>query len=321
MRRLAAFATLLLATHAAAQPNTLLVSNEKGTTISTLNPATGATGTFFSGLNLPDGLVRLSDGTVYVTGFGTGPGNGTFNRVESSTSHTQLAGGFNGAGTLVRDSAGVFYLPNFGAPGGGGTSVARIAPNGGGGFSATVNFANGLSTPSGLAIDSTGMLFVTEFGSNEISRVNTTTGAVTLFVSGSAGLVQPSAMVFDSQNNMYVTNFGNGTVSRVTSAGVVTHNYATGTGSAFGIVLDEPNGVFYVSDYNANVVRSFAFAGGPATVVGTGFNGPTHMVLVPVPEVSWVMAVAGVLLTAIYHKGTKVHTKSHKGTQRFISKK
>jgi streptogramin lyase len=301
--RLAALLTLALATHAAAQPNTLLVSNETGTTISTLNPATGATGTFLSGVNLPDGLVRTTGGTVYFTEFGTGPGNGTFNRADSPTSFTQLATGFNGAGQLVMDPAGTFYLPNFGAPAGGGTSIARITPTGGGGFSSTANFATGLSTPSGVGLNGLGQLFVTEFNSNEISRIDTMTGAVTLFV-GEAGFVQPSAIAFDSLNNMYVTNFGNGTVSRVTPAGVVTHNYATGTGNAFGIVLDEPNGVFYVSDYYAGVIRQFAFAGGPATIVGTGFNGPTHMVLVPVPEPSWVLLVAVVVITASYRRGT-----------------
>ena len=143
----------------------LLISNEKGSSISTLNTTNAQVTTYMSGLSNPDGLVLGTDGFVYATAFNAG----TLNRITSSSTFTTIASGFNGAGALTIDAGGNFFVPNFGAPTGGGTTVGKVLSLGGGSYSTTVNFATGLSTPDGLAFDSHGILYEADFGSNRIN--------------------------------------------------------------------------------------------------------------------------------------------------------
>ena len=62
----------VLAAPARAQP-VLFVSNETGTSISTVNTMTGAVGTYHTGLSNPDGILLAPDGNLYATSFTGGP--------------------------------------------------------------------------------------------------------------------------------------------------------------------------------------------------------------------------------------------------------
>ena len=278
----------------------ILVSDEKGTAIESLNTSSGVRTTYMSGLSNPDGLVLGLDGFIYATGFN----GGTLNRITSSSTFAQIASGFNGAGAVTMDASGNFYVPNFGFPSPGGTSVGKVVPIGGGSYSTTVNFTTTvLSTPDGLAFDSHGILYEADFGSNRINKIDTSNGNVTAFVPNTAGLSQPSAIVFDSADNLYVANFaGGGTsagnVMMFNSSGAFVFTLTTGLNSPLGLLLDQAGSTFYVSSWNGNTVSSFAMAGGSATQVGSGFNGPTHMVFAPAPEPSSLVILltgAGVL--------------------------
>src|SRR5437867_3594164 len=56
----------------------LLVSNEKGTSVSTVNTSTQTiTGTYFSGASNPDALMYGIDGSLYATLYGTNTSNGS----------------------------------------------------------------------------------------------------------------------------------------------------------------------------------------------------------------------------------------------------
>jgi sugar lactone lactonase YvrE len=281
---------LLIVGSAHAQP-TLLVSNETGTSIATVNAATGAVGTFHTGLSNPDGLMVFPDGQLYATSF-TG---GTFNRITSANTFQTIASGMNGSAGFDRDAAGNVYVANFGAPSGGGTGVSRIAPDG----SITVNFANGLSTPDDVIFDHTGtILYVSEWGGHRVRRIDPATGAVTPFVGPEtgAGLDLPSAMARDSAGNLYVTNWGNATVSRVAPDGTVTNNFATNVPNSFGLLLDEEGGFFYATSYYGGTVSRFPLGGGSATVIAAGLDGPTFLAVQPVPEPTGVFLIgAGVV--------------------------
>lgn len=268
--------SLLAVASANAQP-LMVVSNETGTTISTLNIVSGTIGTYHSGLANPDGIMFAPDGMLYATSF-TG---GTFNRITSSNSFTTIASGMNGSAGFARDAGGNFYVVNYGNPSGGGTTMSRITPAG----TINVAFATGLSTPDDVKFDPTGtFLYVSEWGGNRIRRVNPTTGVVSPFIDGTAGLDRPSAMAIDTAGNIFVTNWGNGSISRITPGGVVTNNYATGVANSFGLLLDEPGGFFYATSWTAGTVNRFPYLGGAATVIASGFQGPTFMAFVPIPE-------------------------------------
>jgi len=286
-----------LATPASAQV-TLLISNELGSSISTLNTSNGQVGTFLTGLPNPDGLARAADGTLYVTTFGTSTTNGAVHRINGNGTTTQIAGGYNGPGNLIFDSIGRMYVPNFGHPTGGGTTMARLTPDGNGGFSSST-FAAGLSTPQGLAFDAQGRLLVTNFGANRIDRFDITTGAVTTFVPNTAGLSNPAGLTIDSAGNLYVSNYSNGTVSRISPTGVVTNNFATNVSTALSLLIDEENGRIFASSWINGTISQFSMTGGAATVLASGFQGPTHMLIQPVPEPTSSMlasAIGGMLI-------------------------
>ena len=297
---LAIFYLAVAAPHAGA--SLILIANEKattGTSITELNTTNNSLSTYFTGLSNTDGLAYGTDGFLYATSFN----GGTLNRITSSSAFTQIASGFNGSGALAVDTGGSFYVPDFGVPSGGGTTLSKVSPNGGGGYTNTLAFSSGLSTPDGVAFDSHGVLYEADFGSGKINKIDTTSGAVTTWIAAAAGLNKPSALVFDSSDNLYVANFstgatGTGSISMITSAGVVTNNYVTGLSSPLGLLLDQSTNTFYATSWNGNTVSSFSNSlnATPSVIVSSGLNGPTHLILLQTPEPSRMLLICGGLM-------------------------
>jgi sugar lactone lactonase YvrE len=143
--------------------------------------------------------------------------------------------------------------------------------------------ANGTGTaatffqPASLAFDSSGNLFVSEFGNRMIRKI-TSTGVVTTFAGSTANgnadgtgtaasFSRPLGIVIDSTDSIYVIDQDNNMVRKVTSAGVVTTiigKTISGNTNGVGIsaLLKTPNGIakdssgsLYISDYGNNLIR------------------------------------------------------------------
>jgi sugar lactone lactonase YvrE len=159
------------------------------------------------------------------------------------------------------------------------------------GSGATMNF------PTGIAIDTSDHIYVSQTGSHLIRRI-TPAGHVSTFVgSGTAGSTDgtgtsasfsgPAGMAFDSSGNLFVCEEQGRRIRRVTPAGVVT-TFAgnglstsidgTGTSASFTaptfIAIDNNNNL-YVTEPSSNLLRKIT----PAGVVTT-FAGSTTMGLV-----------------------------------------
>ncbi|MGA2016658.1 MAG: immunoglobulin domain-containing protein, partial [Opitutaceae bacterium] len=148
--------------------------------------------------------------------------------------------------------------------------------------------------PAGIAIDSSGNIFVSEQRNNDIRKI-TPSGVVTT-LAGTAGVVGgtdatgaaakfqvPSGITIDGSGNLYVADYGNGTIRKiVSSTGAVTtvagkagnQGSADGTGSA--AQFDAPSGVavdgsgnLYVTDEKNNTIRMITPAGVVTTLAGT----------------------------------------------------
>jgi sugar lactone lactonase YvrE len=130
--------------------------------------------------------------------------------------------------------------------------------------------------PTGVAVDSTGDLYVADYGNHTIRQV-TSAGVVTTLAGtagqsgsadgtgGEARFHSPNGVAVDSADNVYVADLGNSTIRKVTSAGVVTTiggcvgvaSSADGAGSSAlfaaptGIAVDS-TGRLYVSDSGNN---------------------------------------------------------------------
>jgi len=155
-------------------------------------------------------------------------------------------------------------------------------------------------SPSGLAVDIAGNLFVAD-RDNSIIRKITSAGVVTTFagLAGSSGSTDgtgsdarfwnPSAIAVDIAGNVFVADTQNFTIRKITSAGVVTtlagsagnYGYADGTGSDarftynYGIAADTAGNV-YVADTTFYTIRKVTSAGVVTTLAGTaGSSGST----------------------------------------------
>jgi hypothetical protein len=151
-------------------------------------------------------------------------------------------------------------------------------------------------SPTGVAVDASGNVFVGDQQNNTIRKV-TSAGVVTTLagLAGSSGSADgagsaarfssPSGVAVDTAGNIFVADYGNNTIRKVTSAGVVTtlaglagsSGSADGTGSAarfdgpFNVAADTAGNIF-VADYGNNTIRKVTSAGVVTTLAGSAGN-------------------------------------------------
>lgn len=169
----------------------------------------------------------------------------------------------------------------------------------------TQGYADGTGTaaqfnsPEGVAVDSSGNVYVADSSNNCIRKISPAGVVTTLAGSGSSGSANgigaasqfsnPSGVAVDSAGNVYVADTSNARIRKVTPAGVVTtlagstFGFADGTGSAaqFGLTRGltiGPDGNLYVPEYKVNggglfnTIRKVTPAG-IVTTVAKDFNG------------------------------------------------
>jgi len=171
--------------------------------------------------------------------------------------------------------------------------TTTFAGSGTAGYVNATGTAAQLSSPSGIAFDSSGNMFVADTYNHSIRKI-TSGGVVTLFAgnqslgygfadgTGSAARFSfPFSIAVDSSNNLYVADTYNYRIRKITPAGVVTTfagssvaGSADGTGTAaqfnlpYGVAVDASNNVF-VSDTSNSLIRKITSAGVVTTVAGS----------------------------------------------------
>ncbi|MGA2865882.1 MAG: NHL repeat-containing protein [Verrucomicrobiota bacterium] len=214
-----------------------------------------------------------------------------------SADGTGSAARFYGPSGVAVDSAGNVYVADYGnctirkvTPGWVVTTLAGLAGNWGSadGTASAARF----KSPSGVAVDSAGNVYVADYGNNTIRRV--TPGGVVTTLAGLAGtwgsadgtgsaarFLHPGGVAADSAGNVYVADNGNYTIRKVTPGGAVTtlaglagsSGSADGTGSAArfywptGVAVDSAGNV-YVVDTDNCTIRKVTPAGAVTTLAG-----------------------------------------------------
>ena len=231
----------------------------------------------------PAGVVTTVAGTVGTRGSSDGTG---------------VAAKFNFPTGVATDASGNVYVADQGnhiirkiSPEGVVTTLAGTAGSAG---SADGNgSAAGFSSPTGLATDASGNVYVADNGNNTIRKI-TSAGFVTT-LAGTAGkrgnsdgtgaaatFNSPHGVAADASGILYVTDTGRGTIRKITPAGVVTtlagtpgvYGSADGTGAAAsfytarGIATDAKGNV-YVTDINNFTLRKITPAGVVTTLAGS----------------------------------------------------
>lgn len=117
------------------------------------------------------------------------------------------------------------------------------------GYTATV-YAEGLSSPDGLAFSPAGVLYVAEELAGRVRRVAPDGGLTTVL----SDLQQPEGIAFDDSGSLYVVeDVEGGRVIKRTVGGMVT-TLATGRDAPEGVVW-APDGTVYITESNAEFVE------------------------------------------------------------------
>jgi sugar lactone lactonase YvrE len=271
-------------------------------------------------LNSPQRVAVDSSGNTYIADYG----NHAIRKVTSAGKISTIAGmgiagysGDGGAATsallnypmgLAVDSSSSLYIADYKnnvvrkiTSAGVISTVAGTgtAGNGASGNSATATNLNG---PSGVAVDSSGNLYIADTNNNLIRKVDLSTGILTTFggtgasafsgdggVATAAGFYKPQGLYLDSSGNLFVCDTSNHAVRKIavstatvsTVAGNGTYGSGGDDGLATGAVLSGPTDVvansggdLFIADPSNNVIRKVtASTGKITTIAGTGVAG------------------------------------------------
>ena len=163
-----------------------------------------------------------------------------------------------------------------------------------------------LCYPSGIALDTSGNLYVADTSNYRIRKISnagiitTIAGSGVYGFSGDGGqainarLSGPSWMTFDASGSLYFTDQDNNRIRKINGAGIITTvagsgstgyprqspSYSGDGGQATSALLDTPEGIaidaagnLYISDAINNRVRKVTPAGVISTIAGTGPTG------------------------------------------------
>jgi sugar lactone lactonase YvrE len=270
----------------------------------------GSNARFFN----PTGVAVDGSGNIYVADGGdhtvrkVSPG-GSVSTLAGSSGHAGSSDG-NGSGALFLypyavavDASGNVYVADSGnhnirkVTSGG--SVSTLAGSAGvpGSVDGTGTAAL-FNIPQGIAVDSTGNVYVSDTNNSTIRRI--TPAGVVSTLAGAAGQTgsadgsgssarfnYPFGIATDATGNIYVADFGNSTIRKVSPAGAVTTlagvagsagaNDGAGSGAKFNhpsaLSLDAAGNI-YVIDTSNQTVREVTAAGNVTTLAGnSGIGG------------------------------------------------
>jgi uncharacterized protein (TIGR03437 family) len=169
-----------------------------------------------------------------------------------------------------------------------------LGPGGTGDLGLAINAQ--LSSPTGLAVDAAGNLYIADTGNSKIRKVTASSGNITSISTGNTYILKsPKGVAVDAAGDVYIADTDNCRILKVTPSGSITiTTTVTGSdsgacgfsgdgGPAASALLDHPSGValdaagnLYIADtYNQRIRRVSAATGTIATLAGSRFSGYT----------------------------------------------
>ena len=169
--------------------------------------------------------------------------------------------------------------------------ISTVAGNGTAGFTGDNAAATSaeLSNPTGVAVDSSGNLYIADSGNNVVRKV--ANGTITTFagnnnsgagysgdgaVATSAQLNNPVGVAVDSAGNVYIADAGNSVIRKVSGANISTA--AVGFTHPDGVAVDAAGNIFVADTVGRRVVEisngAYTTIAGNGTIGFSGDDGP-----------------------------------------------
>lgn len=165
--------------------------------------------------------------------------------------------------------------------------ISTVVGNGTAGYSGDGGLAitAKLNNPSGVAVDTSGNIYIADNWNNRIRMVTVSTGVISTVagngISGSSGdggaaisarLSSPSGVAVDASGNIYIADYGNSSVRKVSiSTGTISTVQAQICPS--GVTVDASGNVYIVASC-VNKVYEIPSSTGVLTAVAQGLNSP-----------------------------------------------
>ena len=128
--------------------------------------------------------------------------------------------------------------------------------------------ASGFSAPTGIAFDSSGVMYVTNWSGDSIVKVKSNGEQETFY----KGISSPSGIVIDKQDNVYVSSYSDDYILKITPNGKsqkISEGYRTPTGIAF-----SNNGQLLITNRSTGEIVSLDLETKQKTIVANGLSTP-----------------------------------------------
>jgi sugar lactone lactonase YvrE len=233
--------------------------------------------------------------TVAGNGTGTYAGNG--GAATNASLYDPYGVAFDASGNLYIADEGNNRIRKVGTNG----IITTVAGNGSAAYAGDGGAATNASlhSPSGVAFDNSGNLFIADWQNNRIRKVDTNNIITTVAGNGGSGysgdggaatnasLLAPWGEAFDAFGNLYIADAGNSRIRKVDTNGIITtvagnggSRFSGDGGAATNANLNSPSGVafdavgnLYIADYLNCRIRKVGTNGIITTVAGLGSVG------------------------------------------------
>ncbi len=204
----------------------------------------------------------------------------------------ESSNGYNQFNAIAIDSSGNLYISSCGLSGGGtyNLSVCEETLQPDGSYVETVLFtyaANGIETPTGVAVDSSGNVYISDSLNSRVLKETLSGGTYTqsLVTDYHGGLIFPGNLAVDSSGNVYVIDADNNRVLKETlqpDSSYVQTTVGTGLSDPDGVAVDSSGNVYIADGNNVRVLKE-TLSGGTYTqsqVIGSDWLNGVYEVAV-----------------------------------------
>ena len=185
--------------------------------------------------------------------------------------HTSANGSGNGLATFTFDAnsgttrTGTLIIA--------GLQMTVTQAGSGYGAASSVPLLSGLSSPSDVAVDSSGNVYIAATGNNSIEEWHASTQTVTTLIS--SGLNSPAGVAVDGSGNIYIADTGDNAIKEWHSATqTLTTLVSSGLSLPSGVAVDGSGNVLIADTYNSDIKEWHVSTQTVTTLISSGLYLP-----------------------------------------------